>query len=202
MRTETFLRQVYRLLATAVIVLVAAGCGGGDDEAADGNGGAKETPLTVFGAFATAIEEPWDGVIHSALLEEEEAGRIEYRFVDDIGYAGDMERVLREAVDRDRLAIKADLALVDRVDASDRLDQGRLAGAVIPDQRHHLTGAGAEVDPLKRLHLAKALGDTAQLERRRALGRGEGRLCSLGLHGALWEGGAGRPLAPRRLLLA
>lgn len=25
-------------------------------------------PLEVFGAFATPIEEPWDGVIHSARL--------------------------------------------------------------------------------------------------------------------------------------
>lgn len=55
-----------------------------------------EEPLVVFAAFATAIEEPWDGVIHAALMEAEEAGQITYDFVDDIGYAGDMERILRE----------------------------------------------------------------------------------------------------------
>ena len=52
--------------------------------------------LSVFGAFATAIEEPWDGVIHSALQKAQADGRITYEFTDDIGYAGDMERVLRE----------------------------------------------------------------------------------------------------------
>jgi basic membrane lipoprotein Med (substrate-binding protein (PBP1-ABC) superfamily) len=52
--------------------------------------------LSVFGAFATAIEEPWDGVIHSALQQAQADGRITYEFTDDIGYAGDMERVLRE----------------------------------------------------------------------------------------------------------
>ena len=52
--------------------------------------------IKVFGAFATAIEEPWDGVIHDALNKAVEQGRIEYTYTDDIGYAGDMERVLRE----------------------------------------------------------------------------------------------------------
>ena len=31
----------------------------------------------VFGAYATQIEEPWDGVIHSALEDEKDAGRID-----------------------------------------------------------------------------------------------------------------------------
>jgi basic membrane lipoprotein Med (substrate-binding protein (PBP1-ABC) superfamily) len=56
-------------------------------------------PLKVFAAFATAIEEPWDGVIHTALTQAEEQGLIEYDFVDDIGYAGDMEVVLREVAE-------------------------------------------------------------------------------------------------------
>jgi basic membrane lipoprotein Med (substrate-binding protein (PBP1-ABC) superfamily) len=60
---------------------------------------AQDEPLDVFAAFATAIEEPWDGVIHTALLEAEEAGQITYDFVDDIGYAGDMERILIEVAD-------------------------------------------------------------------------------------------------------
>ena len=42
------------------------------------------------------IEEPWDGVIHAALEAEAAAGRITHTFQDDIGYAGDMEFVLRE----------------------------------------------------------------------------------------------------------
>jgi basic membrane protein A and related proteins len=61
---------------------------------------AEAKVLSVFGAYATAIEEPWDGVIHSALLKAQEDGRIKYEFTDDIGYAGDMERVLREEAEQ------------------------------------------------------------------------------------------------------
>lgn len=59
----------------------------------------SEEPLTVFAAYATAIEEPWDGVIHVALTEAQEAGQIDYSYTDDIGYAGDMERILREVAE-------------------------------------------------------------------------------------------------------
>ena len=57
---------------------------------------AQDEPLKVFGAYATQIEEPWDGVIHTALNAEAETGSIDYKYADDIGYAGDMEFVLRE----------------------------------------------------------------------------------------------------------
>ncbi|GAB4532665.1 MAG: BMP family protein [Anaerolineae bacterium] len=59
-------------------------------------------PLKVFGAFATPIEEPWDGVIHNALLAAEADGLIDYEYTDDIGYAGDMERVLREVAEQQK----------------------------------------------------------------------------------------------------
>jgi basic membrane lipoprotein Med (substrate-binding protein (PBP1-ABC) superfamily) len=62
---------------------------------------AQDEPLRVFGAYATQIEEPWDGVIHSALQAEADAGRIEYTFADDLGYSGDMERTLREVAEVD-----------------------------------------------------------------------------------------------------
>jgi basic membrane lipoprotein Med (substrate-binding protein (PBP1-ABC) superfamily) len=61
--------------------------------------GFSQEPLKVFAAYATAIEEPWDGVIHVALLKAQEAGQITYDFVDEIGYAGDMERILRETAE-------------------------------------------------------------------------------------------------------
>lgn len=61
-----------------------------------------DQPLRVFGAFATAIEEPWDGVIHAALNNAQADGRITYKYTDDIGYAGDMERVLREVAEKDK----------------------------------------------------------------------------------------------------
>ena len=62
-------------------------------------------PLKVFGAYATAIEEPWDGVIHAALNAAQAEGKIEYAYSDDIGYAGDMERILREVAEQEAPAI-------------------------------------------------------------------------------------------------
>ena len=65
--------------------------------------------VKVFGAFATPIEEPWDGVIHLALQKAADEGKIEYTYTENIGYAGDMERVLREVAEQQ----KPDLVLGD-----------------------------------------------------------------------------------------
>ncbi len=56
---------------------------------------ASGKPL-FYGAFATPIEEPWDGVIHQALKKAADEGKIAYEYQDNIGYSGDMERVLRQ----------------------------------------------------------------------------------------------------------
>jgi basic membrane protein A and related proteins len=82
-------------LAISALLLLSA-CGGIAAPTTGGDG-----TVTVFGAYATQIEEPWDGVIHRALEAEAAAGRITYTFTDDIGYAGDMERVLRETAEQD-----------------------------------------------------------------------------------------------------
>lgn len=63
--------------------------------------GETDIPL-FFGAFATPIEEPWVGVIHTALQKAANEGKIRYEFTDDIGYAGDMERVLREVAEKQK----------------------------------------------------------------------------------------------------
>ena len=48
----------------------------------------------------TAIEEPWDGVIHQACLQaKKEMGNIEYEFTEKIA-AADFEKVLREYAER------------------------------------------------------------------------------------------------------
>jgi len=102
----------------ALIALLAAACG---DAAPSASAPAASAPaasepaaspaspaaqtVKVFGAFATEIEEPWDGVIHSALEAEKAAGRVDYSFQDAIGYSGDMERVLREVAERDQPAV-------------------------------------------------------------------------------------------------
>ena len=85
-------RRAPLALALAAAVVGAAALGGSDATAAP----AAKGKLKVFAAYATQIEEPWDGVIHAALVKEQKAGKIDYSFTDDIGYSGDMERVLRE----------------------------------------------------------------------------------------------------------
>jgi basic membrane lipoprotein Med (substrate-binding protein (PBP1-ABC) superfamily) len=94
------------LAITASLVLLLSACAGETTPSPSGtgaapSGSASADVLKVFGAYATQIEEPWDGVIHGALEAEAAAGRIEYTFADDIGYAGDMERVLRETAEQD-----------------------------------------------------------------------------------------------------
>jgi len=86
------LRRASLALALAAAVVGAAALGGSAATAAP----AANAKLKVFAAYATQIEEPWDGVIHAALAKEQKAGKIDYSFTDDIGYSGDMERVLRE----------------------------------------------------------------------------------------------------------
>jgi len=77
-----------------MVFTLLAGCAGGATSKGD--------KLKVFGAFATPIEEPWDGVIHEALQKAEDAGTIEYTYTEDIGYSGDMERVLREVAEQQK----------------------------------------------------------------------------------------------------
>jgi basic membrane protein A len=84
-------RRALPLVFLLAAIGVAAALIGGSATAAP-----HATKLKVFGAFATPIEEPWDGVIHSALLRAKATGQIDYTFTDNIGYSGNMERVLRQ----------------------------------------------------------------------------------------------------------
>lgn len=90
-RSRSFL-----ILLVVIATLTAAACSKADDQAKD------DDMISVFGVFATQIEEPWVGVIHTALIAEEEAGNITYNFTDDVGYAGDMERVLTEVAEQEK----------------------------------------------------------------------------------------------------
>ena len=60
------------------------------------------------------------------------------------------------------VALVAHLALVERVDADDALDQRRLAGTVVADQRHDLAAANLEIDPVERLDGAERLRDAPE----------------------------------------
>ncbi|MBN1230252.1 MAG: BMP family protein [Anaerolineales bacterium] len=86
------------IIISLLIVLTLAQCAPTADKA-----GSDELPL-FYGAFATPIEEPWDGVIHEALQKAADDGKIRYEYSDDIGYAGDMERVLREVAEQQKPA--------------------------------------------------------------------------------------------------
>jgi basic membrane lipoprotein Med (substrate-binding protein (PBP1-ABC) superfamily) len=88
------------LLVAILVVVLAAQCAPKAEEQAPTT---TELPL-FYGAFATPIEEPWDGVIHSALQKAADEGKIRYEYTDDIGYAGDMERVLREIAEKSKPA--------------------------------------------------------------------------------------------------
>ena len=62
---------------------------------------------------------------------------------------------------------EADLPGMHRHEAGDRLDEGRLAGAVRPEQRHELAGGDGEVDAAHDRQVALVAGDERdRLERR------------------------------------
>lgn len=99
-------RPALRLLALIALFSVLTACvmpQAGQAPAAQP--AATDGKLVVFGAFATAIEEPWDGVIHTALQKAQDEDQITYSYTDDIGYAGDMERILREVAEENKPAI-------------------------------------------------------------------------------------------------
>ena len=87
-------KKISLVLALVMILTLIAGCAGGTT--------AKGDKLTVYGAYATPIEEPWDGVIHVALQKAEDDGLIQYDYTENIGYSGDMERVLREIAEKQK----------------------------------------------------------------------------------------------------
>jgi hypothetical protein len=63
-----------------------------------------------------------------------------------------------------RLAVDGDLAFVGLVDAGQDLDQRRLAGAVLADERRHLARIELERDLVQRRTPGKRLGDAGQSE--------------------------------------
>ncbi len=86
------------LLCSVLLASLLAACA--QSTPAPATTGPSSGKLVVFGAYATPIEEPWDGVIHAALQKAQQAGTIDYTYTENIGYSGDMERVLRETADQ------------------------------------------------------------------------------------------------------
>ncbi len=91
--------MVWKRVASIVMILAIVGlataCSGGGEEAK------SEVPY-IYAVYATPIEEPWDGVIHAALQKAADEGKIRYEWTDDVGYSGDMERVLREVAEQQK----------------------------------------------------------------------------------------------------
>ena len=89
--------KAFRYIAILVVLMgLLVSCTAGP--AATPTTAVSATPL-FYGAFATPIEEPWDGVIHQALQQAATEGKITYEYQDNLGYSGDLERVLREVAD-------------------------------------------------------------------------------------------------------
>lgn len=59
----------------------------------------EEKRLKVAAAFVLSVEEPWDGVIHTALEKASKDLDFDYEMTENIGYP-DYERVLREYANR------------------------------------------------------------------------------------------------------
>ncbi|MHC1740468.1 MAG: BMP family protein [Anaerolineaceae bacterium] len=83
------------VFAVLMIAALLAGCASGGATSTNGK-------LKVFGAFATPIQESWDGAIHNALNAQKDKGTIDYTFTENIGYSGDMERILRQVAEQQK----------------------------------------------------------------------------------------------------
>src|ERR1700722_16767460 len=132
--------------------------------------------LARFFLHARAIEHaeelsPQSGLAQLA-AEEEIVGNAERRrqgeiLVDRLDAGG--SRILRGAEMHD-LAVQADLALVRSDGSRQRLDEARLAGAVITDDREDLARIEIEIRLVERDHPSIAFDEAARREDRRPSG--------------------------------
>jgi basic membrane lipoprotein Med (substrate-binding protein (PBP1-ABC) superfamily) len=99
--------RAFAAVTLAAFALTACGGNTGSDEATTDSAAAGDSEvLSVVAAYSSAIEEPWDGVIHEALQELADAGEITYKYIDKIGYAsGAFERTVRQIAEEDKPAI-------------------------------------------------------------------------------------------------
>jgi basic membrane protein A len=86
---------IHLLLVLALVLGSLAGCGppqDGETEPPEG----KEGVVSIYAVFATPAEEPWTSVITAACEKLVSEGRATFDYTDNLGYAGDFERELRE----------------------------------------------------------------------------------------------------------
>src|SRR4051794_30594020 len=146
----------------------------------------------VLKADAEALERLVGAAVHLGVVEEAELaeqppardlaaeeqvrGRVELGGEREVLVDGlDPERArLDRRADRHLAALEEDLARVRRLDAGERLDERRLAGAVVADERHDLGRVDGEARAAQRADASEALDEAAGLEQR--LGHGQALL--------------------------
>lgn len=87
-------RRFAGLSAVSIVALLAAACGGNTGEP---DSTSSDVPL-VYGVFATPLEEPWDGAIHTALKAADADGDIVYKYTDNNDSSDKMTRTLRDLI--------------------------------------------------------------------------------------------------------
>lgn len=92
----------------AVAAIWGAGAGRADEP--------PPRPPAVFAAYVTPVAEPWNAVIHAALVEAERAGRIRYTWQDGLDTVEKQLGGLTKAA-----AEKPDIILADAADAGDEI---------------------------------------------------------------------------------
>jgi basic membrane protein A and related proteins len=123
-----------RTFAIAAVAMASAGTTAGSVAAGD------DEPLLVYGVFATPLEEPWDGAIHTAIEAVAETGAIEYKWVDGLGTSDEMERGLRDIIESE----DPDLIIGDAFAAEEAT---REVAADYPDTAFAFGSGQAEVAP-------------------------------------------------------
>ena len=129
-------------------------------------------------------------VLHRALVERPCAGQqlaAEEEVRDDIEVVAEREVLVDgrdpvavgvgRAADVHAPAVDRDRPGVGGLDAGDRLDQRRLARAVVTDESNDLAGVDLEVDVHERLDRTEVLGHAGGAEERRPAGGGSSSVC-------------------------
>ena len=76
-----------------------------------------------------------------------------------------VERVLGRA-DHDLFPVNQDLSLIREINPGDHVHQGRLAAAVLTENRQDFTPVNVQIHMVVRYHRTEALGDSAHLKRK------------------------------------
>ncbi len=111
-----------------------------DTTASSDTAAASGEPLLVYGVFATPLEEPWDGAIHTAIEAVAEGGAIEYQWVDGLATSDEMERGLRDIIETE----DPDLIIGDAFAAEEAV---RAVAADYPDTAFAFGSGQAELAP-------------------------------------------------------